>query len=262
MMTMHVTMHPIWQAGAFILAVTVAGALLLQLLVHAILPAPLRRDHTTLGGAIFSVIGTTYAVLLAFMATTAWSQYSDAQALATHEANLVGSLFTASRIMPEPQGTQVRTALDAYLVQVINTEWPAQIAGTPVADTEPLLSGLGATIMQWTAAGPVQANTQNLMIANLDGIETARRDRRLASHGTIPDLVWTVLLAGGVIVVSFSFMLGGPTQAIHLLMTAALVGSGVLVLLLIIGLSSPFHGTVTIQPDAYRGVLSEMRGSG
>lgn len=42
-------------------------------------------------------------------------------------------------------------------------------------------------------------------------------------------------------------------------MTAALVASGVLVLLLIVGLSSPFHGTVTITPDAYAGVLSEMR---
>jgi hypothetical protein len=42
-------------------------------------------------------------------------------------------------------------------------------------------------------------------------------------------------------------------------MTAALVASGVLVLLLIVGLSSPFHGTVTITPDAYTGVLTEMR---
>ena len=260
MMSMHVTMHPIWQAGALVLAVTVAGALLLQMLAHAILPAPLRRDHTMLGAAIFSVIGTTYAVLLAFMATTAWSQYSDAQALATHEANLVGSLFTASRIMPDPQATEVRAALDAYLIQVIDTEWPAQIAGTSVTDREPLLTRLGATIMRWTAASPVQANTQNLMIAYLEGIETARRGRRLASHGNIPDLVWTVLLAGGVVVVCFSFMLGGATQAIHLLMTGALVGSGVLVLLLIIGLSSPFRGTVTIRPDAYTGVLAEIRG--
>jgi hypothetical protein len=38
-----------------------------------------------------------------------------------------------------------------------------------------------------------------------------------------------------------------------------LVASGVLVLLLIVGLSSPIHGTVTITPHAHSGVLTEMR---
>jgi hypothetical protein len=48
MMAMSVTMHPIWASGSVILAAGIAG--------------------TSLGGAIFSVIGATYAVLLAFMA--------------------------------------------------------------------------------------------------------------------------------------------------------------------------------------------------
>jgi hypothetical protein len=47
---------------------------------------------------------------------------------------------------------------------------------------------------------------------------------------------------------------------VHLLMTGALVASGILVLLLIVGLSSPFRGAVTIPPDAYAGVLAEIRG--
>jgi len=59
--------------------------------------------------------------------------------------------------------------------------------------------------------------------------------------------------------VSFSFILGAPKLSVHLLMTAALVASGVLVLLLVLGLSSPFQGEVTIPPDAYRDVLSEIR---
>ena len=67
-----------------------------------------------------------------------------------------------------------------------------------------------------------------------------------------------VLLSGGALVVGFNFMLGGPALALHMLMTAALVASGVLVLLLIVGLSSPFHGSVTISPEAYAEVLSEM----
>lgn len=261
MMSMAVTMHPIWQSGAVILVVGVASALLLQLLVHHFVPAALRREHTLLGGAIFSVIGTTYAVLLAFMATTAWEQYSSAEALARHEADLIGNIYRVSHGLPEPAGTAFRDDLVAYLTQVIRVEWPAQIAGDPIVPAEPHLLSLDRTVLGAMPASAAQSNVQNFLIGALSDVATVRRDRRLATHGTIPDLVWMVLLSGGALMVGFSFVLGAPTQALHLLMTAALVASGVLVLLLIVGLSSPFNGAVTIPPDAYAGVLAEVRAS-
>jgi hypothetical protein len=252
MMSMTVTMHPIWQTGAVILVLAIAAALALQLLVHQALPAPIRQEHTLLGGAIFSVIGTTYAVLLAFMASTAWGQYSAAEDLARHEANLIASFHAASQGVADPAGAGLRSDARAYLDHIIDAEWPAQIAGHPVPATEALLTRLQQRLLTLPEAD--RAKLQGMF----DEITDARRDRRLATHGTIPDLVWIVLLSGGVLVVAFSFVLGAPTQGLHLVMTGALVASGVLVLLLIIGLSSPFHGAVTIAPDAYRAVRAEM----
>jgi Protein of unknown function (DUF4239) len=259
MMTMAVTMHPIWQSGGVILAVTVAAALLLQVLVHCFLPVAVRRQHTALGGAIFSVIGTTYAVLLAFMATTAWEQYSAAEALARHEADLIGKMYRLSHGISDPAGSAVRADLAAYLTHIMEVEWPAQIAGREMPPMEPLLEHLDRAVSAATPVGPVQANIQSFLIGALSDVASVRRDRRLAVHGTIPNLVWVVLLSGGTLMVGFSFMLGAPTRGLHLLMTAALVASGVLVLLLIVGLSSPFHGAVTIPPDAYAAVLAEVR---
>jgi hypothetical protein len=258
MMSMAVTMHPIWQSGGIILVVVVSAALLMQVVVQRFLPATIRRQHTVLGGAIFAVIGTTYAVLLAFMATTAWEQYSAAEALARHEADLVGSIDRLSHGVPDAAGTAIRADLRAYLQHIIAVEWPAQIDGRVVPPAEPLLDHLDQTVFALTPNGAGESNIQGFMISALADVATARRDRRLATHGTIPELVWVVLLAGGALMVAFSFVLGGPTPELHLLMTAALVASGVLVLLLIVGLSSPFHGAVTISPDAYTEVLAEM----
>ncbi len=53
MTSMLVTMHPIWQSGAVVLAAAIISALVLQVLVHRVLPAALRREHTELGAAIF-----------------------------------------------------------------------------------------------------------------------------------------------------------------------------------------------------------------
>jgi hypothetical protein len=261
MMSMAVTMHPIWQSGAIILIVAVAGALIMQIAVQQFLPAAIRRQHTVLGGAIFSVIGTTYAVLLAFMATTAWEQYSTAETLARHEADLIGSIYRVSFGFPDPAGSTVRADVAAYLEHIMNVEWPDQIAGRTVPASESLLKHLDQTVLGVVPAGSGQSNVQAFLLGALSDVAAARRDRRLAAHGTIPDLVWMVLLAGGALMVGFSFVLGGPAPAVHLLMTATLVASGVLVLLLIVGLSSPFHGVVTIPPEAYAAVLAEIKGA-
>ncbi|WP_428491181.1 hypothetical protein [Rhodopila sp.] len=261
MMQMSVTMHPIWQTGGVILAAAIVAALLLQIVAHRILPISLRREQTELGAAIFSVVGVTYAVLLAFIATAAWEQYSAAEALARHEAALIGNIYRVSHGLPEPAGTQIRAELTAYLTHIIDVEWPAQIAGEAIPPSEPLLTMLDQAMLRAKPADIEQSNAQTFLIGALSDVATARRDRRLASHGTIPELVWVVLLSGGALMVAFSFILGGPTPAMHLLMTAILVASGVLVLLLIVGLSSPFHGALTIPPDAYTGVLAEIRAS-
>jgi hypothetical protein len=258
MMAMSATMHPIWQSGGVILAAGIAGALALQLLVHRFLSASVRRQHTALGGVIFSVIGTTYAVLLAFMATTAWEQHSAAEALARQEANLIGRLYSASQGISDPMGAAIRADLRAYLVQIIDVEWPAQIAGRKVPVSEPHLDRLDQMIFGLVPANAGQSNLQQFLIGVASDLTAARRDRRLATHGTIPGLVWVILLSGGALVVAFSFILGAPVQGLHLLMTAALVASGLLVVLLIVGLSSPFHGAVTISPEPYAGVLDEM----
>jgi hypothetical protein len=259
MMAMSVTMHPIWQSGIVILAVAVAAALLLQMLVHYFVSAELRRRHTVLGAAIFSVIGTTYAVLLAFMATTAWEQYSAAEALARREADLVGAIYRVSQGVADPAGPAIRADLMAYLTQVINVEWPAQVTGRTVAATEPDLADLDRKVIGMMPGTASQSNIQAYLISAASDVAMVRRDRRLATHGTIPNLVWVVLLSGGALMVGFSYVLGAPTQGLHLLMTAALVASGVLVLLLIVGLSSPFHGAVTIPPDAYTALLADLR---
>ena len=259
MMSMTVTMHPVWQTGAVALVLAISCALLLQVLVQRLLPVMLRQGHTTLGAAIFSVIGTTYAVLLAFMATTAWSQYNGAQELSRHEANLIGNIYEASRGLADPIGSSIRDDLSTYLAKIIYVEWPAQIAGRSIAPAEPLLIDLSRRTLASRQATTADSNVQSYIIGASSALSSLRRDRRLATHGTVPNLVWLVLVSGGTLLVCFSFLLGAPTLALHMVMTAALVTSGVLVLLLIIDLSSPFQGSVTISPDPYIQTLAEIR---
>ena len=47
------------------------GAVLFELMVHQFLPIEFRRRHNDVAAAIFSVVGVTFALLLAFVAMLA-----------------------------------------------------------------------------------------------------------------------------------------------------------------------------------------------
>jgi hypothetical protein len=135
-------------------------------------------------------------VLLVFMATTAWDQYSAAEALARHEADLIGKIYRVSYGISDPVGTAIRDDLVAYLAHIIDGEWPAQIAGHTVPPAKPLLVHLNRIVLAIRPSSTVESNLQSNLINALGDVATMRRDRRLATHGTIPDLVWMVLLSG------------------------------------------------------------------
>ena len=59
--------YPIWAVGLLLMGAAVFGAILLELCARRLLPIELRRRHNDVAAAIFSIIGVTYAVMLAFV---------------------------------------------------------------------------------------------------------------------------------------------------------------------------------------------------
>ncbi len=50
-------------------------------------------SHTTAASAMFGVVGTTYAVLLAFVAMLAWEGFNHAQSVTDSEASLMLDIY-------------------------------------------------------------------------------------------------------------------------------------------------------------------------
>src|ERR1700739_3303069 len=72
--------YPIWAVGLLLVGAAVLGAVLLELCARRLLPIDLRQRHNDVAAAIFSLIGVTYAVLLAFVAMLAWEGFNRAKA--------------------------------------------------------------------------------------------------------------------------------------------------------------------------------------
>ena len=63
--------YPLWWVALLLVGLAALGAVLFELAVHQFLSIELRRRHDDVAAAIFSVVGVTFAVLLAFVAMLA-----------------------------------------------------------------------------------------------------------------------------------------------------------------------------------------------
>ena len=85
--------------------------------------------------------------------------------------------------------------------------------------------------------------------------DDARRSRLLEVREGIPDLLWVVLVVGGVITVSFTYLFGLRSNLAHALMVAALTLVICGILFTIGEFDNPFSGPMEIRPEAFKEVM-------
>ncbi len=249
---------PIWAAGLLMAAVAVGGAVLIEMVARRLVPQALRERHTSVASAMFTVIGTTYAVLLAFVAMLAWEGFNKAQAITDAEASQIKSAYQLISGLKGPEMTPMRDDIVAYARAVVLTEWPAQAAGRTVAEDEPSLERLTGMALSLRPGSIADGDLHTLLLSDLGRLGETRRDRLFAARTPIPAILWFVLVAGGGITVGFASFLGAPSLRMHLAMSSLLAISGALVLLVIVALSNPFRGDFRVTAEPFERVLALM----
>jgi hypothetical protein len=252
--------YPIWAVALSLTIAAVIATVLLETGVRRFVSADFRRQHNDIAAAIFSIIGVTYAVLLAFVAMLAWDGFNKAKAASHLEAVVIQDVFEAADGFADPARADLIDRLSRYTGAVIATEWPAQAEGRVDRSGDAYLDDLHRLALSLRPSDQMQGNFHALLLQSLTRLRDARQERLLAAETTIPAIVWIVVIAGGTITIVFSSFLGAPNMAMHLAMCSLLAVSGVLVLVLIIALSNPFRGDFRVSTAPYEYVLSRIKG--
>jgi len=252
---------PIWLAGVLMTCLAVGGAFAVELVARRLIPIRLRQDHNDVSAAMFAVIGTTYAVLLAFVAMLAWEGFNKAQVVTDSEASLVQNVYQLIDGLSGPEMPAMRGDIVAYANAVVRVEWPAQAVGLAVPENEPHLSHLTTTALHLRPDNVADGDLHTLLLGDLGRLGAARRERLFAARTPIPAILWFVLIAGGSLTVGFASFLGAPSLRMHLAMSSLLAISGALVLLAIVALSNPFRGDFQVSPEPFEQVLAQMKSS-
>ena len=237
--------------------VAVAGLVLVQRLV----PPERREVQNDVAGFIFAVLGVAYAVLLAFVVIAVWQDYEAAQTNVESEAHeLAGIYFLASRL-PEPERTRIQDLARTYARVVVEEEWPMMERGQTSPRADSLLRQLTLKILEFDPHTKGEQVLYELEQTQLHDAADARRSRLLEVREGIPDLLWVVLVVGGVITVSFTYLFGLKSNLAHALMVAALTLVICGILFTIGQFNNPFSGPVEIQPEAFKEALGSFGGT-
>ena len=239
----------------------VLGAVVGLVLVQRLVPPDLREEHNDVAGFIYAVLGVAYAVLLAFVVIAVWQDYKIAQTNVESEANeLAGVYFLASQL-PEPERTRVQDLARLYAKVVVEEEWPMMEQGQTSPRADSLVRELRLELLQFDPRNEGEQVLYERGLTQVHDVADARRLRLLQVREGIPDLLWVVLVGGGVITVCFTYLFGLKSNVAHALMVAALTLVICGILFTIAEIDYPFSGAVDIQPDAFREVLRSFGGT-
>src|SRR2546423_6555882 len=118
-----------------IVVAAAAGALLGLALIRRTAPGPLLKEPAR-GTPMITIVGTAFAVLLAFVTLAAFQTYNGAKRGAESEAVAVLEMFRTAALFPAKQRDVLRADFVCYGRTVAAQEWPAMRNGhrSPVVD--------------------------------------------------------------------------------------------------------------------------------
>ena len=219
---------------------------------------PSRRSvHNDVIGWQIAILGTIYAVMIGFMLYAVWNNFQTAETNANNEANNLVNLYRAADGLQEPQRDLIQKTARAYATQVIAQEWPTMRhdksgKGVERYAGQRYVMKLWATTTQTPTADLAQQASLRQVMIELSSMTEHRRIRLLESRTKMPDILWGVLVMGGIVTIASSCLIGSENVPLHFVLIIALSLLISLALVAIGDIDRPFQGSVHVTPTAFQ----------
>jgi hypothetical protein len=214
--------------------------------------------NNEVAGFKFAVIGVVYAVLLGFVVIAVWENFRNTEVAVRNEAKAVTDLNQLSFALPEESGSAIRKTLIDYADQVRRSEWPAMAQGKPSHTASHALAHLTQSIIDLKVDDFRGLALYQQALRLLASIEDNRAERLDSAIGSVPIVLWLVLIAGGLITLGYPAFFGTTNLLAQTLMTATLAGLVALALLPALVLDFPFTGEVRISVAPFKEAMQQL----
>jgi hypothetical protein len=250
----------LWLAALIILAVAAISAAGM-LIVRTRAPAGTYFRDVVPAAAVYTVVGTAYMVIVAFVFFVAFESYHGAKSDAQDEATAtLGMFHLAKQFSPQTRG-QLESQVICYAREVISKEWPAMRQGKVSPAVEGRITGLEQSVERLPARTEGQrAAYDHWFTLNEDRLK-GRQGRISEGAPLVPPLLWLILILGGAVVITTVCLFADAEEARF--PQTAMVGAVALLvtsgLLLVRFLDNPYENkSGSIKPVAMTRTLVLM----
>ena len=251
------------QAGVVvieILGVSILFALLGLYLVRRLVGVDKLKSNHEVAGFLIAIVGTIYAVLVAFVVVVEWQKHTDASATVATEANVLGDLSRMAERLSSEQRKEVLTELIDYAQSVSDDEWPMLATGNSSAKTSSLLNRLWKNyVIDQNPQTAAESALYSQSLRRLNDLSDSRRLRINSSRNSLPRMLWVALIGGGAITLLFTYFFTVSNLRAQLLMVAALTVEIAFILLLIRSLDNPYRGEVQVTAAPIREQIGHIQ---
>jgi hypothetical protein len=223
----------IWIA-ALVVVLVVAAAIAVKLFVRRRAPMGGWFTDSSRSAGTLSVIGTIFAVMLAFVILLSLQSYQHAREGSSIEAIAITELDSVAGIFQSPSSDRLRGGLVCYARAVIDDEWPAMSDGHPSERVQLWIDRLGNEFAITEPHGAREetayAKWFDLQAQRRDG----RRERLAEADPLLPPPLWIVLGLGAFVTLAYMCAQadrreGVLIQSIPIAFVSTLVTAGLLV---------------------------------
>ena len=248
---------PLWLVGLIMTVVVVAYAVGLLLLARYRYGEDRLKLNNEVAGFKYAVVGVLYAVLLAFVVIAVWEDYSETEDAVRAEAKAAVDLYRVAEALPG-KGAAIRSGVVKYVQDVRETSWDAMATGQ---ESELVAQDL-RTLSHRILALDVQSRKEQILFQqalDLLTVITDNRNERLDSaNGSVPGVLWFVLVVGGIITLGYPAFFAASNLVAQVLMTGSLAALLALTLFLGLAFDFPFTGDPHISKEPFADALLQM----
>jgi hypothetical protein len=234
-----------------ILILMTAGSMLFMTALNRFWPREKRQAHNDLIGWQLNIIGTTYAVILGFMLYTVWTDFGAANLNVDLEASALRNVYRLAEGLPEQQRAQLQSEARAYVVAVIDRDWPEMDLDETPEESHEINQAMWKTLMSVKLATPSEITAEDHALSELSVLTEHRRSRLLQSKYRLPTIFWGVLLIGAFLTITSASMFGSANTTLHAIQVFSFTLLITLVLLAIADVNRPFRGWVHVSNYAF-----------
>lgn len=208
------------------------------------------RHYTSL---VFQICGIIYALFLSFIVWDVWERYYDVKKTIQTESLYLVDLYRDAKIFGPEAEEQMQNALQKYLINVIQTEWPHMEKPGIFLKGNELVNNIWAAYIAYTPKTEKDQIWYTESLRKLDELTNARLTRIFNNSSSVGNLRWILLIFGGLFLVSMPSFFKTDVLFINLFLALFLANIIAFLLFIIFSLDHPFTGHVEIdsQPLEY-----------